>query len=130
MTTRDDIARLFKELRRKGIKARMSYQCCSSCAGAAAVEDFGNGAPLVYFHRQDDEAFTGRGDPVQEDRRRRQGLSPGDLASTLYMRFGIVGGDDDSADRTLGGRLVAIARAAGLRASWDGDPGSCVEVAP
>lgn len=113
-TTRAQIKNLFKALRVDGMVARMSYLCCSGCAAAALDAEYEDGREAVYFHRQDAEAFVG-----------------GALERKLHLRFGIVGAaEQGEADAAVARKVVRRAREMGIPASWCGDVGTCIMVAP
>jgi len=61
-TDRIQVRKAFADLRNQGFIALMTHKCCSSCAGADISQrpDFTEDeTPVVYFHQQDAEAFSG-----------------------------------------------------------------------
>lgn len=92
-TDRDRLAEAFRQLRRRGIRARANFQCCVTCA----IHAFRDGARYVYWTRQDEKrAFDGRGNVT---------------ARGLYLGWGNVNPRE----------VVDVLRAAGLLATWDSD---------
>lgn len=100
-TDRERIAEAFKELRGRGYFARAGWNvCCSTCAAAEVPRDKTERA--VFYLRRDADAFD-----------------CGRLRKTLWLKWG---GDANE--------IVGVLRAQGLKASWNGDRYTCIEVNP
>ncbi len=112
LTDPDRLTRAFAALEREGVVARQDFTCCRSCGmteiGAEAADAEATRG-FVFFHHQGTRAAAeGRG-------------------LTLYY-----GGFDDSAATTtsVGRKVVAALRTAGLSAVWDGNPDKAIELTP
>jgi hypothetical protein len=103
----DTLAEVFGALQDEGIVARPTDACCGSCGAAELggyLEEDSTG--YVFFHAQDiEDAVAG---------------------APLLLRYGAASEDGDTA--AVGHRVVERVRAAGLTATWDGDPRSTIEV--
>lgn len=122
--TRLRLREVFKEVRRKGLIARMNFSCCSSCAGYAISRAFGeaaaNGKRLpagaVFWHQQDNDHFIERGE--------------------LYLAFGQISHSENgrpdlesSMDTAQVGAVLASAlERHGVQFRWDGSPDSRIMV--
>ncbi|MEU3502628.1 hypothetical protein ABZ726_18330 [Streptomyces hundungensis] len=109
-TDPERITRAFGALETSGLTARENFTCCRSCGQA---EIGGAGSPdargFVYFHSQaTDAAAAGHG---------------------LTLMYG---GFDGSPDTTasVGREVVAALERCGLSVTWDGDPGSALDITP
>lgn len=114
-TTRERVRRAFAHLRRQGFVARMSYQCCGTCAAAALDVPENRGKPCVYYNRQTAEAW---------DRK------TGELKWGLYLSYGIIGPDQGEQTAAVGHQIIGALRDEGLSVSWNGSPGQCIQVMP
>lgn len=104
MSDRERIGEAFKVWRKlTGGRARGSFACCGSC-GHAELSGMDDGErSFVFWHRQDDRAFSGD-----------------ELTDSLWIKH-----DAQPEELEL---LVELLRMAHLVSSWTGDPGRCVEV--
>jgi hypothetical protein len=98
MNDKTKISNAFKNLRKNGWFARMSFWCCQSCGCAAVPEGFNN--KFVFYHKQDAEAFD------------REGNLGGKNKRTMYLTHG-EGGDANEIVKALNNH--------GLNTDWNGD---------
>jgi hypothetical protein len=115
-TDQSAIREMFKALRKRGLFARMNFQCCQSCGWAAAhnaIKPKHRG--VVFYHGQDAEALEG-----------------GELCGDLYLAFG--GREDDVEDgyRSLevGAIVMAEANKRGIAVKWDGTENTRIALVP
>ena len=119
-TDRQKLRGAFAELRKLGWYARMNYLCCQTCAWADAAATLkkrgkdADEADIVFYHRQDGDAFKHRiGDwhvtGPQTDYLRRP----------LYL-----------AHQGRAYEVVGVLKKYGLNAEWDGDTGMRIKVNP
>lgn len=106
-THRDAIRTAFAALRKQGYIARMNFMCCGGCAvdALARLIEVRDGDPatakVVYYHRQDAEAFNRHGN----------------LRRNMYL-----GWQGDANE------IVLALEAQGVRAIFDGNPQTRIEV--
>ncbi|MCX2951149.1 DUF6891 domain-containing protein [Lentzea sp. NEAU-D7] len=109
-TDPERLTRAFAALEQAGITARENFTCCRTCGQDEIGGESAPGARgFVYFHSQcTDSAAAGHG------------------LALLY------GGFDGTAETTtaIGDEVVAALEAAGLRTSWNRDPGRSISVTP
>ena len=107
---RERIKAAFKHLRKRGYGCRANFMCCGSCAGYAMGEKHAEKKGVVYYSRQNEDAYGpadsywGRSD---------------NLYSTLWLSWS---GD--------GYEIAAVLRMYGLRVEWNGHEYGCIGVKP
>lgn len=101
-THRQRIKAALTKLSRTGFTTRMNFSCCQGCAWAElSAKGKKDGDDIVFFHRQDNEAFD-------ED---------GNLKESLHI-----------AHSGHAYQAVDALRAEGLTVEWDGDTSTRIEV--
>ena len=115
-TTREQIQRLFRNLRKVGLFARMSYWCCSSCGWCAAAHEVKpEQRGIVFFHQQDAEALSGH-----------------QLCGKIYLAFG--SNDENCKDPMPAAEVAATitmeAAKLGIPFEWNGSETTRVALLP
>lgn len=121
----------FVAMRKSGLIAKMNFSCCSTCGGyelttkiEEKLEDaVARGKELekekekikgvVFFHRQD-AARRNAGEPFM--------IRYGDVDSQAFGKVGL-----DTAE--VGVMVMKVLAENGVKATWNGDPNTCIEVA-
>ncbi len=118
MTDRERIEMAFEALRAEGFTAEMDFLCCTGCGLAELHGRVPDGAPWVFYHRQDEEGAFGRYYVDDDDEEGAPG--GGQLQEGLYLTFG--------SDPAAGRKICAAIQAAGLYADWNGEMARKIEV--
>jgi len=104
MITRGDVLTWFDELEAAGITALPDHACCMSCGLAELDERVPAGAPYVFYHQQDADAFEGQR-----------------LTGKLFLAYGLnVVDAPEAAVRAIGRRVVESGRRH-FTMEWSGD---------
>lgn len=116
MTAYERLQGILTELEDMGIDARGPSECCSTCS-AHAVPD---GTAYVFWNEQSHtSAFAANDEGVM--------VAGGDLIGDLYLGYGGADGTAEAASQ-VAQRVASLARAAGLEAVWDGNPGHTLRI--
>jgi hypothetical protein len=98
------IKRAFKELKKQGIIAKMSFKCCQNCALTAIHDKKGNNVGCVFYTHQDTESF-------QKD-------------GKLYLSFSAFNGNHAGIAATVINALTKV----GLSPQWNGNINTRIQV--
>lgn len=104
MTTKAQVNKAFRDLRKAGYIARQNFWCCMSCGFSAMQQKYPDAKKVVFYHNQDNEAWD-------KDTKT--------LTDRLYLAW-----DGDGAE------IVDILEKAGLEVIWNGTEGMRIGILP
>lgn len=96
----------FSAMRKAGIFARQSFECCQSCGLASVPEEQAEKRGYVFYHQQDAEDLKKKGE--------------------CYLAWGIGGGM--GAQKNFGNKVREILESAGVVVDWNGSNDTRIKI--
>lgn len=121
-TVKIKLRKVFEELEKQGILAKMNFSCCSNCGGyeltTIAVEKIKNGTPkeaikgCCFYHNQDEDGWK-EGHNLM--------LRYGDMSSTEFGNIGL-------STLEVGKIICSELQKENIVYDWNEDPNRCIEI--